>query len=91
MLKIDTANQTETSLTVTLAGTIEEAYLPELDKLVRRAGREGRRLSFDLSQVRMVDRPTVVFLVSGAGRGVRLTGCPAYLRRWLDSENRNRV
>ncbi len=91
MLKIETANETETSLTIALAGTVEGDYIPELEELVRRAAREGRRVAFDLSKVRMVDRQAVAFFASGAGRQVSLTGCPTYLRRWLDSENRHHV
>jgi hypothetical protein len=59
--------------------------------LVRRAARDRRRLAFDLSQVRLVDREALAFFVSSEGRGVRLTGCPAYLREWLKSENRRHL
>jgi anti-anti-sigma regulatory factor len=91
MLKIEATRETETILEVALAGSIEGEYLPELEELVRRAARDRRRLSFDLSQVRMVDRETVAFFASGNGRRARLTGCPTYLRRWLESESRHHL
>lgn len=91
MLKIEATRDTKTSLTVALAGSIESEYLPELDELVRRAARDGRRLSFDLAQVRMVDRQAVAFFASGNGRQARLANCPTYLRKWLESENRHHL
>jgi ABC-type transporter Mla MlaB component len=88
MLKIEATHETATDLTVALIGTIESEYLPELDEVVQRAARDHRRLSFDLSQVRLVDREALAFFVSGEGRGVRLADCPAYLREWFRSEDR---
>jgi anti-anti-sigma regulatory factor len=88
MLKIEPARETSRDLTVALAGRIDADHLDGLEELVRRAARDGRRLSFDLSQVRMVDRRAVAFLASGAGREVLLTGCPTWLRKWLEAENR---
>jgi ABC-type transporter Mla MlaB component len=86
MLKIQATRETGADRTVALIGTIQTEYLAELEDVVRRAARDRRRLSFDLSQVRLVDRDAVRFLVSAVERQVRLTGCPTYLREWLRSE-----
>ena len=91
MLKIEPARETEEALTVALAGSLDAEYLAELEALVRRAAGEGRRLSFDLTQLRMIDRRAVAFFASGAGREVHLTGCPAWLRKWLDAEHRHHL
>jgi hypothetical protein len=91
MLKIEPARETETSLTVALAGSLEAEHLPALEELARRAAREGRRLSFDMTQVRMVVREAVAYFATGAGREARLTGCPTWLRKWLDAENRHHL
>lgn len=91
MLKIESAGESTTELTFALIGTIGREYLDDLEEMVRRAVRDHRRLSFDLSQVRLVDREAVRFLASAIERRVCLTGCPAYLREWLKSETRNVV
>ena len=88
MLKIESGVDSATDLTVALIGTIGGEYLDELEEMVQRAARERRRLSLDLSEVRLVDREAVRFLASAVARRVRLTGCPAYLREWLKSEAR---
>src|SRR5512133_1880144 len=91
MLKIQPTHQALNELTVALIGTVKGEYLPELEALVRRAAEDGRRLSFDLSQVRLVDRDAVWFLAAAVEGGVRLLDCPAYLRQWLRSESRART
>lgn len=91
MLKIEPTRESKTSLTVALAGSLEAEYLPELEELARRAARDGRRLSLDLTQVRMVDREAVAYFATGAGRQARITGCPTWLRKWLDAENRHHL
>ncbi len=91
MLKIETSSDSRRRLTVTLAGILDADHLEELEALVQRAVRDGRLLSLDLSQVRMVDRQAVAFLASGAGRHVHLAGCPTWLRKWLDAEDRHHL
>ena len=86
MLKIESTAETAGTVTVALIGSIAGEHLPELEEVVQRASRDHRRLSFDLSQVRLVDREVVAFFVAGEGRHARLTGCPAYLREWLKAE-----
>jgi len=88
MLKIQTTHHADNGLTVALIGTIGREYLGELEDVVGRAARDRQRLSFDLSQVRLVDREAVGFLASAMERGARLAGCPAYLREWLRLESR---
>ncbi len=90
MLKIQPTSETPTALTVALVGTIRREYLPELESLVRQAAHDRRRLAFDLSQVRLVDRESLAFFVAGEGRGARLTGCPPFLREWMASESPSR-
>ena len=91
MLKIQPVRQAPGEVTAALIGSIQSEYLPELEDLVRRAADNGRRLSLDLSQVRLVDREAVRFLSALVERGVRLIDCPAYLQRWLRSESRART
>ncbi len=91
MLKIESTCDTEKGLPVALAGSLDADHLIELEDLVRRAARDGQRLFFDLSQIRMVDRQAVAFLATGAGCEAHLTGCPTWLRKWLDAEDRHHL
>jgi hypothetical protein len=91
MLKLETTNRTATEVTVSVIGTIDKEYLPELEAAVAESIRNRQRLSFDLSQVRLAAREAVAFFVTGAGRVARLTGCPTYLREWLKSETRQHL
>lgn len=85
MLKIETSSTTASQITIVLSGWIHSEHLPELERLIREAEAAGRRISFDLSHVGLVDRDVVDFLAAGAGRVARLDGCPTYLREWLRS------
>jgi hypothetical protein len=89
MLKIQATSETATDLTVALIGTIRKEYLSALADVLRGAACRHRRLSFDLSQVCLVDRDAVAFFVTAEGQRVRLTGCPPYLREWITSESRS--
>jgi ABC-type transporter Mla MlaB component len=90
MLRIEATRETDDDRTIALTGTIGGEYLPELEDAMQRAAGDRHRLSFDLSQVRLVDREAVRFLASAVERHVRLVGCPAYLREWVRSESRAR-
>jgi hypothetical protein len=90
MLRIEATRETDDDRTIALTGTIGGEHLPELEDVVERAAGDRRRLSFDLSQVRLADREAVRFLTWAVERHVRLVGCPAYLREWLRSEAKGR-
>lgn len=88
MLRIDASSPAAGDTTITLAGSIGSEHLPELEHLLSEARAAGRRLSFDLRKIGLVDRAAVEFFVSGPGRDARLTGCPEYLRQWLAASGR---
>lgn len=88
MFRIEIATMPGGDVRLALSGTLDSASLPELARLAGEAAAGGGRVVVDLSNVRLVDREAVRFFSRGAGRGVRLAGCPAYLREWLRSEGR---
>ncbi len=88
MLRIDTSSSASGDMTITLAGSLAAEQLPGLEQLVREALAAGRRVSFDMRKIALVDRAAVEFLASGPARHTRLTGCPAYLREWLAAVGR---
>ena len=67
-----------------LSGRIEEEHVLELQNLL--SGEAQRQdITFDLEEVRLVDRQVVKFLGACEGRGIRLRNCPSYVREWIDT------
>jgi|WetSurMetagenome_2_1015567.scaffolds.fasta_scaffold276770_1 hypothetical protein len=89
MLKIEATHETPGAITIALSGTIGGEYLLQLGEIARQAAAARRRLSIDLSQVRLVDREAVRFLACAVEQGVRLVACPSWLQEWLRSEARD--
>ncbi len=44
------------------------------------------RVTFDLREVTLVDRPAVRFLADAEAAGIRLVNCPDYVRSWITAE-----
>lgn len=87
MFRIEVA-PTAGGVRLLLSGTLDRASLPEMERLAAEHASGGGSVVVDLSKVRLVDREAVHFFSKGAGRCVRIVGCPAYLREWLRSEGR---
>jgi hypothetical protein len=68
-----------------LIGRIDTAQLPDLQNFVR--SESGRDVVLDLSEVTLVDGEVVRFLVQCETNGLRLTNCPAYIRKWMGRES----
>jgi ABC-type transporter Mla MlaB component len=74
---------------LTLSGRIETEHLPELQRLIE--GEGGQRvLTFDLQEVKLVDRDAVMFLAQCETAGATLENCPAYIREWIARERAER-
>lgn len=67
-----------------LSGRIEAEHLSELQNLLQGEAR-GANITFDLEEVRLVDRQVVRFLGACEIQGVRLRNCPSYVREWIDT------
>jgi anti-anti-sigma regulatory factor len=67
-----------------LSGRIEEEHVSELQNLLRSETR-GLNVTFDLEEVKLVDRQVVKFLGACEGQGIRLRNCPSYVREWIDT------
>lgn len=70
------------SVSFTLSGRIEEEHVADLMKLVENEP-EVRNVTFDLEEIRLVDRQVVRFLSSCEARGLKLKNCPLYVREWM--------
>jgi len=68
-----------------LSGRIEVEHLAELRRLIE--GEDGRRpVTFDLKEIKLVDREAVNFLADCEAAGATLENCPAYVREWIARE-----
>jgi hypothetical protein len=86
MLRITTARDGQSDLTVRLCGQFTSEYVPEIEDAIRREHTLDQNVRLDLSHVTFVDRPAMVFLCAAAGRKMRIENLPSYVRRWIDQE-----
>jgi predicted metal-binding protein len=73
-------------VTLTLSGRIEAKDVLELQKALGPES-NGVQVTFDLEEVRLVDRETVKFLSACEARGIKLRNCPPYIREWIETGN----
>lgn len=85
MLKIARSGE-EGRAIFALSGRIEEGDVPEIERLLQ-VDRQVSDITFDLEELRLVDRQVVRFLAACEARGVRLKNCPAYVREWMGTRS----
>jgi hypothetical protein len=66
-----------------LSGRIEEKYLAQLRSETEQSGSAP---VLDLSDVCLVDRSSVRFLIRCESRGIQLVNCPLYIKEWISRE-----
>jgi len=74
-----------TGVVFVLSGRIEAEHLAELRALV---DAEADAVALDLKEVTLVNRDTIRFLAGCEARSVEVRNCPAYVRQWIETENR---
>ena len=80
-----TSQPSEQSVTISLNGKFSEDALPALDESIAAARVVNREVVMDLSEVTLVDRKAVQYLVNQTSHNVRIVNCPVYLRKWLSA------
>lgn len=91
MLRIEKVAENPRSVTFAVAGDIDCEHLPALKKVVEEAVKLNRRVTLDLHEVTLVDRESLRFLVAACEEGLRLSRCPAYVRKWVTQECRAEI
>ncbi|MBV8843248.1 MAG: hypothetical protein JO307_10600 [Bryobacterales bacterium] len=78
---------------VTLAplGKLVGGALGELRRGIEKARRNHRAVAIDLSEVTLVDRHSISFLVSQEGQDLVLINCPDYLEPWMERARKSAV
>jgi len=74
------------TLTVFLAGTLDIGCVADVDRALESARRLHRPIVIDLSKVRLIDRPTMQYLIDVMQDDIRLANCPDHVERWLERE-----
>jgi anti-anti-sigma regulatory factor len=86
MLRIDIKLDTDGDTTLALAGKCNGTALGELRRAIERARRSHKRVVIDLSEVTLLDRPSLQFLAAQTREDVQLTNCPEYIQPWIYRE-----
>jgi anti-anti-sigma regulatory factor len=84
MLKIQRSENGGTVLKV--SGQIGVDDLAQLQEIVSREPEHG--LALDLRDLKLIDAEGIQFLIQCEARGIRVEGCPAYIREWMSKERR---
>ena len=84
MLKIQRSTDAD-NVRFVLSGHLEREHIAELERLIDEDAPHSR-LTFDLEEIRLVDREAVGFLARCEAAGIRLENCAAYLREWIARE-----
>ena len=66
-----------------LTGRMNANALGELRRAIERVRRRRARVMIDLSEITLVDRPSLEFLTEQTKDEIELINCPAYLESWL--------
>src|SRR5262245_46417828 len=90
VMKIAVDRHGPATVKLSILGKINGASLGELRREIERARKNHEEISIDLSEVTLVDRHSLAFLVDQSGDDVRLINCPVYLQRWVEQERNTR-
>jgi len=69
------------STRVIVSGRIGAPQLPDVRQFLE--AEHANHLVLDLTEVSLVDDDVVQFLLRCEEQGMRLVGCPAYVREWM--------
>ena len=86
MLRIDIKLEMDGDTRLVLAGKCNGTSLGELRRAIERARRAHKRVVIDLSEVTLLDRPSLQFLAAQTREDVQLTNCPEYIQPWIYRE-----
>jgi anti-anti-sigma regulatory factor len=86
MVKFAKALDPSGPVTLTLAGKCSGGSLGELRRAIEKARRMQKQIVIDMSEVTLVDRPSLQFLAAQARDQVKLINCPEYIEPWISRE-----
>jgi anti-anti-sigma regulatory factor len=85
-MRIRSRREPTGAVTLLVAGILNASAVADFDRALERA-RQGRRpVVLDLSDVRLIDRPALKYLIDLMQNDVRLIVCPDYVEHWIYRE-----
>jgi anti-anti-sigma regulatory factor len=85
-MRIETRIEPTGVVTLAVGGTLNAAAIADLDRAIDGARRLQQPIVLDLSEVALIDRPTLKYLID-VKHDIRLVVCPDYVEHWLDRES----
>ena len=85
-MRISTRVDTTGAVTLAVCGTLNAAHVADFDRALGQVRALERPVVLDLSDVRLIDRPALKYLIDLMQHDVRLVICPDYVRHWIDRE-----
>jgi hypothetical protein len=85
-VKIAARHEPGGPVTLVIAGKCNGGCLGELRRAIEKARRMQRQIIIDMSEVTLVDRPSLQFLAAQSRDHVTLINCPAYIEPWIARE-----
>jgi ABC-type transporter Mla MlaB component len=83
MFTIAGRSEAPEAVRLTLAGKMSANALRELRREIEEALRRRKPIVLDMSEVTLVDKPSIDFLTSQPDSIVQFENCPPYLQRWI--------
>jgi anti-anti-sigma regulatory factor len=87
LLKIATRHDPMGPVTLSIAGKCNGGCLGELRRAIERARRAQKQIVIDMSEVTLVDRPSLEFLAAQTRENITLINCPVYIQPWIAKED----
>jgi anti-anti-sigma regulatory factor len=82
MLRIEKVTDGRSAV-LRLSGRIDEENLPQLQSEIEKSGDVSK---LDLSDVNLVDRSSVRFLIRCESQNIQLANCSLYVTEWISRE-----
>jgi len=85
-MRIQTSVEATGSVTLSIAGTFNSAAVADFERALLQAQRLQQPVFLDLTQVRLIDRPALKYLIDLLNHDIRLVICPAFVEQWITRE-----
>jgi hypothetical protein len=85
-MKIETRID-DSAVTLVVVGTLTASAVADFERALDEARRLQLPIVLDLSCVRLIDRPTLKYLIDVMEHDVRLVVCPDYVEHWMYRES----
>jgi len=85
-MRIETTIE-DSAVTLSVVGTLTASAVADFERALDDARRLQRPIVLDLTKVRLIDRPTLKYLIDVMEHDIRLVVCPDYVEHWMYRES----